>query len=571
MSDRLFAALRRWAAERPSATAVHAADGELTFVALAEQTRMLAGALRDGGAGPGVAVGLRLDRSRLSLPGLLAVWWLGATAVPLSARDPAERASFVLSDSGVRVLLGIGPPDGALPRPVRSVDASSSDAEPVAEPLSAVPLSCAYVIYTSGTTGWPKGVEIAYRSVDTFLAALGELDLAAGGMGVNAVSPAFDGWLWCALLYLMHGQGMAILDPAADLGEQIAATQPRTVCLTPSLLAAVGAAANAAEVLVAAGEPVPPRFAEQFAGRRLLNVYGPTEATIAATWADSARGDDVSTIGRPLPGYTAHVLDETLRPVPVGTAGELYLGGQAVALGYRNRPDLTAERFLPDPWRAGGRMYRTGDVVSLRPDGLLEYRGRADTQVKVRGFRVELAELERAAAGVDGTLSAAAFLMSSDEALGLAVVPAAGTEAGGCEARVRERCVATLPDQMVPAVVIAVDAIPTTTNGKADRSVLARLADARATGGRPPATNLERRVSEVWSGLLNRPVGDMDGNFFELGGHSLLAARAVGELRTLTGLPVSMRHLLANPTVAGLARELEVLAKEKEGVRQRRV
>jgi amino acid adenylation domain-containing protein len=563
MSDRLFAALHRWSAQQPAAIAVRAADGELTFAGLAERTRVLAGALRAGGARPGVAVGLRLDRSRLSMPGLLAVWWLGATAVPLSVRDPGERASFVLSDSAVRVLLTCGPADGGLPRQIRVVDASACGAEPVPEPVPAAPLSCAYVIYTSGTTGWPKGVEIGYGSLGTFLAALGELNLPAGGMGVNAVSPAFDGWLWCSLLYLLHGQGMTILEPAADLAEQITATRPRTICLTPSLFAAVGAAAGSAEVLVTAGEPVPPRFAEQFAGRRLLNVYGPTEATIAATWADSARGDDVSTIGRPLPWYSAYVLDEAFRPVPAGTAGELFLGGPAVALGYRNRPDLTAERFLPDPWRASGRMYRTGDLVAERPDGFLEYRGRVDTQVKVRGFRVELTELELAATRVDGVLAAAAFVMASGEALGLAVVPAAGAGAAGCAARVRERCTATLPGHMVPAAVVAVAAIPTTANGKADRPALARLADARVTTGRAPATELERLVSEVWNCFLDQPVGDVDANFFEVGGHSLLAVRVVGELRARTGLRVSVKHLLTHPTVAGLAVELSELATEE--------
>ncbi|HJQ03537.1 MAG TPA: non-ribosomal peptide synthetase [Jatrophihabitans sp.] len=571
-AEGLFAAVHRWSVERPSATAVRAPDGELTFAELLISVRTLAGALRRAGADAGVPVGLLLDRSRWSLPGLLAVWWLGATAVPLSVGDPADRRDFIRTDAGIRVLLS-NDPEISLPRGVRlvTVDAvTADDIDAVDEPTPVAPLSCAYIIYTSGTTGWPKGVTIGYRSLDVFLTALQTLDLPAGGFGVNLVSPAFDGWLWCALLYLMYGQGMAILDTTGDalaeLPDQIASTAPRTVCLTPSLLATLGDAVDGAEVLVVAGEPVPAELSGKFAaGRRLLNVYGPTEATIAATWADSARGDDPSTIGRPLPGYSVQVLDPTLRPVPIGTTGELYVGGEAVALGYHNRPELTAERFLPDPTAHGSRIYRTGDLVAIRPDGQLEYRGRADTQVKIRGFRVELAELERTALSVTGVQGAAAFLTPSREALALAVVPAPGVARDDCVSRVRTRCLAALPAHMAPAAVIAIPTVPITTHGKVDRHALARLADSTATeSGARPADERQRLVSEVWSELLARPVVDVDANFFELGGHSLLAARAVTALRRRTGLRLSVQHLLANPTVAGVARELADLASAAE-------
>ncbi|NBE91757.1 amino acid adenylation domain-containing protein [Nonomuraea sp. KC401] len=550
----MFAALDRWAATRPSETAVHAPDGTLTFAQLADRTRTIAGTLAAHGAGPGTQVGLCLGRSHLSVAALLAVWWTGATAVPLDERHPADRLSFVLRDSDTHLILGDGVPAGAVPQRCRVLP-SGALCEPNPAPRRADPhpSSVAYVIYTSGTTGWPKGVEVPYRGLGAFVAALGELDLPTGGTGVNAVSPAFDGWLWCALLYLRYGQGMTIID--TDLAENVAAAAPDVVCMTPSLLLACAEEVGGADVLVAAGEPLPAALAARFTGR-MLNVYGPTEATIAATCADTARGDDVTTIGRPLPGYTVHILDADLRPVPPGTPGELFIGGPGVAAGYRRRPGLTAERFLPDPFAAdGSRLYRTGDLALERPDGLLEYRGRCDEQVKIRGFRVELSEVERVAVQTDGVRGAAAYLLAGRDALGLAVV----VESEECLEAVRTACAGRLPAAVVPAQVTAVPALPTTPTGKVDRAALAMMTAATATGGRSPSTRSERVVCDAWNDLLPQPVHDVDADFFELGGHSLLAARAVAALRRSTGVRLTVRQLLANPTVAGLAAELDRL------------
>ncbi|MFF9399934.1 non-ribosomal peptide synthetase [Streptomyces sp. NPDC014744] len=566
----LFEAVERWAARTPGACAVSAPDGTLTFAELTERTRDLAGALAAEGVGPGVPVGLCLGRSRLSVPGLLAVWLLGATAVPLDERHPAERLSFVLRDSGTRLLLGDRLPAGAAPSRARRIPPDGPAARAAGgypdRPAAPHPEECAYVVYTSGTTGWPKGVEVTYRGLGTFLSALGELRLPPGGMGINAVSPAFDGWLWCTLLYLLHGQGVGIIDLEAeddagpDLAARVAAAAPRTVCLTPSLLTACADDIGTAEVLVVAGEPFPRALAERLGDRhRLLNVYGPTEATIAATWADSARGDDVLTIGAALSGYAVYVLDEDRRPVPDGTAGELCVGGPAVARGYRNRPGLTAERFVPDPFAApGSRMYRTGDLVRIGPGGRLDYLGRGDEQVKVRGFRIELREVEEAAEGCPGVAAAAAFVTVDGDVLGLAVVAAAGAAAEKCVAEVRERCARRLPDFMVPALVDLVDTLPTSPSGKVDRAALAETAGSAAVpAGRSPRTPREHQICEVWSTLLPRPVTDAEADFFEMGGHSLLAARAVAALRRATGIRLTVRHLLANPTAADLAREVD--------------
>ncbi|MEV6596464.1 non-ribosomal peptide synthetase [Actinoplanes sp. NPDC051346] len=562
----LLDTVRRWSTETPDATAVQAADGSLTFAELHEATLGFCGALAEAGAAPGVVVALGLERSRLALPGLLATWWLGATAVPISVRDPADRTGFILGDSRATILLAHRPPNGAMPRAVRLVPPPVGSDTGHGPPVTTVhDRSCAYVIYTSGTTGWPKGVDVSYGALATFLTALGRLGMPTGGNGVNAVSPTFDGWLWCALLYLLHGQSMALLDAAgggrdgaSDLAGQIREVAPRVVCLTPSLLQNCVDAVDTAEMLVVAGEPLPAALADRLApGRRMLNVYGPTETTIAATWADSAAGDDVMTIGRPLPGYTVYVLDPAGLPVGDGEVGELYVTGPAVATGYRGRPALTAARFVPDPWIGGGqRMYRTGDLVRRRPDGQLVYHGRTDDQIKLRGFRIEPLEVEQVAAAATDIRGAAAFVRG--DVLGLAVVPAPRADVPAVLTLVRDHCAAKLPEHMTPAQVIAVESIPTTNTGKVDRAALAAMADAcQPTHGRGPATDTERLVCLVWGELLERPFTDVEANFYEVGGHSLLAARSIAELRARTGLAISVRHLLAAPTAAELACTLD--------------
>ncbi|SEP52667.1 AMP-binding protein [Amycolatopsis saalfeldensis] len=558
---RLFDAVDRWAERIPAETAFSAPDGTLDFRGLARHTASIASALAEAGTRAGTVVGVATGRSRFAAAGLLAVWRLGATAVLLDDRHPAERLAFVLDDAGVEVLLAheTAPFTGNRPR----VDPeTASETETVLEPVS--PGEVAYIVYTSGTTGRPKGVEITYGGLGVFLTTLAEIGLTPGGLGVNALSPAFDGWLWCTLLHLLHGQGTAIIDLTdertddVDLAQRIAAIGPRTVVLTPSLMAACTGALSTAEVVVVAGERCPRGLAELLAANhRVLNVYGPTEATMAATWADTARGDDVSTIGRAPAGYSAVVLDEDRSPVAEGTPGELYLGGDALARGYRNQPELTAERFVSVPGIAD-RLYRTGDLVSARPDGQLDYLGRVDDQVKVRGFRIEPAELEKVVEQLPAITTAAAFVLESGAALGIAAVVAAGHDLTAGAAMVRAHCRAKLPDHLVPAVVDFVPALPATANGKVDREALSRAsAEAHAPARRAPSTPREAEVCATWSELLDRPVTDVDADFFELGGHSLLAARAVAALRRSTGVRFSITLLLANPTPAQLARELD--------------
>jgi amino acid adenylation domain-containing protein len=562
----LFDAMDDWSIRTPTTTAFSAPDGSVDFRGLAGHVRSIAAALADAGAGPGSVIGVACGRSRLAASALLAVWWLGATAVPLDDRHPAERLAFVLEDAGVELLLG-GQVPGA--GSLRVIDPEGTHSTVLDRPFPAPADGVAYVVYTSGTTGRPKGVEVTYQGFGVFLDALGGIGLTPGGMGVNALSPAFDGWLWCTLMHLLHGQGTTVIDLTeddgdnVDLAQRIAAVGPSTVCLTPSLLAPCTDALTGVEVVVVAGERCPRGLAELLASKhRVLNVYGPTEATIATTWADSAQGDDVSTIGRPIPGYRVHVLDDEQRPVPAGTAGELYIAGPGLARGYRNQPELTAERFVSLPGIGGGeRLYRTGDLVSAGPDGQLSYVGRTDGQVKVRGFRIELGEVERVAEQLPAVTSAAAFVLASGEALGLAVVVAAGHDPARGPALVREHCRTFLPEFMVPSVIELVAVVPSTENGKVDREALARAAaSSRPPTGRGPSTTRETEVCAAWSEVLDQPVTDVDADFFELGGHSLLVARAVGALRRSTGVRFSIPVLLANPTAATLAKELDRLS-----------
>jgi len=562
---RIFAAVESHARLAPAAIAVSAPDGELTFAELPAHVHRLVRVLTAAGVGPGTSVGLCLGRSWRTVPALLAVWWVGASAVPVDDKHPADRLAYQLDDAGIEVLLGDRLPAGAAPEGAATIDPDGDATVALPRPAGRAD-DCAYLIYTSGTTGRPKGVEVSYRALGTFLGAIQTLGLTRGGLGFNPLSPAFDGWLWCTLLYLLHGQGVALVDLArgdggVDLAASIEAVAPRTVCLSPSLLSACPDDLPSVDVLVVAGEPCPPGLVRRFAGRRLLNVYGPTEATIAATWADSASGDDVTTIGRAAPGYATYVLDSERRPVPPGEDGELYIGGPAVARGYRNRPGLTAARFVPDPFTAdGARMYRTGDLVREDVGGQLRFLGRIDDQVKVRAFRVELGEVERTAGAVDGVRAAAAFLVSSGDALGLALTVTPGTDPATCVEKVRATCGERLPDFMVPVAVEVLPALPTTPTGKVDRAALSTMvATVRPATGRPPSTEREKQVCEVWSSLLPHEVSDVDGDFFDMGGHSLLAARAVVALRRATGLRLSMADLLANPTAGGLARHIDEL------------
>ncbi|MFF1742801.1 non-ribosomal peptide synthetase [Streptomyces mirabilis] len=559
---RLLGHLARHAAERPGEPAVLTSDASLSWTELAASVATATRVLRAHGIERGTAVALTTGRDRHAVTALMSVWALGATAVLLDERHPAAHISEIVVNSGAEWIiaaeltsqvLGNGIPvlttSDLFEEPGAADDALAAQAEPVR------PDDVAYVIHTSGSSGRPKGVDVSFANLEAFLDAIETLGMPREGNGINAVSPAFDGWLWCTLLYLVFGNALGIVDLARSAADgpagAIAALAPRVVCLTPSLLAACEAGVDSAEAIVVAGEPCPPDLTKRHGtGRRILNVYGPTEATIAATWADSARGDDLDTIGTAIPGYTVHVLGPEGQPVPDGTQGELYIGGPGVALGYRNEPELTARHFVTDPEL--GRIYGTGDLVRRRSDGLLEFCGRNDAQVKVRGFRVELTEIERRAIG-PGVAQAVAYLLPGDRTIGLAVVTAEGYPGDG---ELRDRLAAVLPAHQVPSGIRCLEKLPLTPNGKTDRAALATAhAAADGAGPHPPqiTDTLLGTVTKVWNSVLEQSVTDADADFFASGGHSLLAAEMITTLRRETGVSLSMRDLLGNPTIRSCA------------------
>ncbi|MEU1352294.1 amino acid adenylation domain-containing protein, partial [Streptomyces sp. NPDC005795] len=415
----------------------------------------------------------------------------------------------------------------------------------------------AYVIYTSGSTGRPKGVVVSHAGVAGLVATqVDRLGVKPGSRVLQFASPSFDASFWDLCSALLTGAALVLAPAETPLD---ALTDPSLavthVTLPPSALAALDTAALTATTLVVAGEACPPELVERWVpGRRMINAYGPTETTVCATMSDPlSPGSGVPPIGRAVAGFRVYVLDERLRLVPPGVEGELYVAGPGLARGYLNRPGLTAGRFTACPFGpAGARMYRTGDLVRRRTDGALEYVGRADQQVKVRGFRVEPGEIE-AALAEHPAVAQAAVVARDDRLIGyvttrshLAVRPAE------LAAHLRER----LPDYLVPSVFVVMDALPSTPNGKLDRAALPTPERTPQGSGRVPRTPQEQILAELFAEVLDVPKVSVDDDFFALGGHSLLATRLVARLRSVLGVELGLRALFQAPTVAGLAEVL---------------
>ena len=561
------------------------------------------------GVGPGEPVALGLERSGEMIGAILAVLKAGGVYVPLDPTYPAERLAFSLADSGARVLLTESSLNlasfrtaGALRTVFLDREQEDWRGESAANLDSAVGAdSAAYVIYTSGSTGTPKGVVVRHANVASLLAATRE-SCAPGAADVWTLfhSYAFDFSVWELWGALAHGGQLVVVpywvsrSPEAFyellLRERVTVLNQTPAAFRQLLWAAPASPGSddlALRLVLFGGEALEPASLAPWFARHgdrrpaLVNLYGITETTVHVTWqplravravqaADSASLLAASPIGRPLPGWRALLFDRHFEPVPLGVPGEIHVGGAGLTLGYLGRPELTAERFLPDPFggEPGGRLYRSGDLARRRPDGGLDYLGRLDQQVKIRGFRIELGEIEAALAahpavreavvlaeGEGGDRRLVAYLAGGFGGEG---GESAGTGEPPSAAALRAWLGATLPAPMIPSGYVILDALPLTPNGKVDRRALARLAPAPARAGAEgafvaPRGPVEEILAEIWADLLGVERVGRDDGFFALGGHSLLATQVVSRVRQALGVELPLRQLFEAPTLAGLA------------------
>jgi amino acid adenylation domain-containing protein len=563
-------------AERsPERVALIGAGQALSYGELNRRANQLGNYLQGLGVGPEAVVGLCMERSVEMVAALLGTLKAGGAYLPLDPDYPLERLSFMLEDAGVEVVLTDRKMEGRLPAfwgqtVCLDVEWESISRRSDVKPASEVDAgNVGYVIYTSGSTGKPKGVMVAHQGLCNLVEAQKEIF----GIGEDArvlqfASLSFDASVWeifgaLAAGRSLHLYGRESLMPGADLLRALKEDQITTVTLPPSVLAALGTVElKDLETIVAAGEACSAEIVEMWAGgRRFLNAYGPTEATVCASVGECKAGGNGSPgIGRPIKNTKLYILDGRVNPTPVGTQGELYIAGAGLARGYLGRPDLTAERFMPNLFsaEAGGRLYRTGDVVRYLTDGQIEFIGRADEQVKVRGRRIELGEIEAALNQLD-TVKRSVVLASEDEngARRLIAYVAAEETAAGLKKRLRKK----LPEHMVPEVIMILEEMPLTANGKIDRKRLPsflkdviRQPEQDYAGARTP---IEEMVVGIFEEVLNMDRVGIQDNFFEMGGHSLLATQVISRIQNAFGVEINVRSIFEGSTAGSLARNIE--------------
>jgi amino acid adenylation domain-containing protein len=548
---------------QPDKVALRCRDRSLTYAELNSRANRLAWRLRDRGAGPDTLVGIHMRRSADLIVAVLAVLKAGAAYLPLDPDYPVDRLAFMLADSKAPIVLADTEPPAALAGGATVLTMETErlergrDDEP---PHRLRPEHLAYVIYTSGSTGRPKGVEVSHRALVNLLSAMARrVDLTAADRWLAVTSLSFDISGLELFAPLMAGAELVLLPEIAGDGpgmlSELRSSAATIVQATPSawqLLVEAGLGTHPRLRAICGGEAMPPDLAWQLTSRlgSVWNAYGPTETTIWSCLSAVSAGEPV-TIGGPLANTEIYVLDADLRPVPTGVPGELYIGGEGLARGYHARAALTATRFVPSRWgRPGSRLFRTGDLARWRPDGRLDFLGRLDHQVKVRGHRIELGEVESVlgehpAVG-QAVVVAGSGVNSGANGATLVAYLTAGADAPPTGAELRRHLAARLPDYMVPSAFVVLGSFPLTPNGKVDRKALPEPGrdDAGVDAYVEPATETERVIAGLWAAELGLDrVGATD-TFRDLGGHSIAALRLVTRINKVFDAAIPLGSLL---------------------------
>ncbi|MBL8261086.1 MAG: amino acid adenylation domain-containing protein [Xanthomonadaceae bacterium] len=575
-------------ARTPDATALAYGDRAISYRELDLRANAVAHALRAGGVGAGALVGLFVERSPAMVIGLLGILKAGGAYVPLDPAYPQDRLAYMMELSGSRVIVTQPELRGRLPVAVPSVvevdDAAAIDGLPSAPPADgAGPEDPAYVIFTSGSTGKPKGVEIRQRSAVNLIRSIAREPGMSADDTICAISTlSFDIALTELVVPLTVGARILLVDrdtvrDGLRLRRFIESARPTLMQATPAtwrMLLDVGWPGDPAMRIISTGEALPRELADRLLpmARELWNLYGPTETTVYSALCRVEPGEGPILVGRPVDNTVIHIVDRRMQPLPVGLPGELLIGGDGLAAGYRGRPDLTVEKFIPDPYSAqpGARLYRTGDLAFWRGDGTIQVIGRIDHQIKLRGFRIELGEIESVLAqwpgmrqvvvhcreDVPGDRRLVAYYVCDADGSGAAVPDAAA---------LRTYLGHSLPDYMVPSAFVALEAFPLTPNGKIDRGALPPPGIPAGQGEIvAPRTPEEAWLAALWKELLALPSVDVRAGFFDLGGHSVLATRMLSRVSNEYGIELPLRVLFEAPTLEGFAARVVAACEEED-------
>jgi len=570
----------RQAAAKPDAPALISSHQWLSYGQLNQDANRLARRLRSAGAGPGSLVALCLPRSTALIVAALAALKAGAAYLPLDSGDPSERLIYMLEDSGAAVVIT----DFAVSDRVRYARCATlvldEQWETIArlapeDPEDQVTPDClAYVIYTSGSTGRPKGVEITHANLWNLVSwhnqnfEISNADLASHLAGIG-----FDASVWETWPYLTAGASLRLADPDTlmspeQLRDWLVACEI-TVSFVPTPLAErmldlPWPAASKLRLLLIGGEALhlypPPGLPFE-----VVNNYGPTECTVVSTSCavpSRALASGLPPIGAPIANTQIYILDEQGKPVPPGQRGELHVGGASVGRGYRNHPELTAQRFVPNPFVPGTKLYKTGDLGWYLPDGLIAFAGRGDTQVKIRGYRIELDEIVAVMNRHPEVAGSAVVVASTADGQSQQLIAYVVAEASLSRSDLQGFLLERIPDYMVPSTFVRVESLPLTSRGKVDHQTLPAPDTDNILTDQPdlPLSPVEETLAGVVSALLEVPSLGMEDDFFLLGGHSLMATQLIARIRDAFGIDMPLRNVFERPTVRALAAEIDRLS-----------